>query len=155
MSNSLWSHELQHTRLPSSTISQSWFKFMFTESWVMPSNYLTLCHPLLLLPSIFPSIRVFFSEAALCSRWPKSWSFSFSISSPNEYSVLIPLGLTGMISLLSKVLSRVFPSTIIWKHQFFELSLLYGPTLTSIYDYWKNHSFDCMDLCQKSDVSAF
>ena len=155
MLNSLWPHELQHTRLLSSTISQSWLKFMSTESWVMPSNYLTLCHPLLLLLWIFPSIRVFFSESALCSRCTNSWSFSFSISSSNEYSLLTPLGLTGMISLLSKGLSRVFSSTIIWKYQFFELSLLYGPTLTSIYDYWKNHSFDCTDLCQQSGISAF
>ena len=60
----------------------------FIES-VMPSNYLILCHPVLLLPSIFPSIRVFFKESVLCIRWPKCWSFSFSISPSNEYSELI------------------------------------------------------------------
>ena len=71
-----------------STISQSVLKLMSTEL-MMPSNYLTLCHPLLLLPSIFPSIRVFYSESALCIRWPKYWSFSFSISPSSEYSRLI------------------------------------------------------------------
>ena len=80
---------------------------------VMPSNHLILCRPLLLLPSIFPSIRVFSNESVLRIRWPKYWSFSFSISSSSEYSGLIPLGLTGLISL---GLSRVFS---IWKHQFF------------------------------------
>ena len=85
----------------------------------MPSNHLILCHPLLLLPSIFPSIRVFSNELALSTRWPKNWSFSFSISPSNEYSALISFELTGLISLLSKRLSRVFSSTTIQKHQFF------------------------------------
>ena len=70
------------------TISQSLLKLMCIES-VMPSNHLILCHPLLLLPSIFPRIRVFSNESALCIRWPKYWSFSFSISPSNEYSGLI------------------------------------------------------------------
>ena len=72
----------------SSTISLSWLKFMPIEL-VMPSNHLILCHPLLLLPSIFPSIRVFSNESALCIRWPKYWSFTFTISPSNEYSGLI------------------------------------------------------------------
>ena len=72
----------------SSTISLSWLKFMPIEL-VMPSNHLILCHPLLLLPSIFPSIRVFSNESALCIRWPKYWSFTFTISPSNEYSELI------------------------------------------------------------------
>ena len=76
-----------HTFL-SSTISQSFLKFISTEL-VMLSNYLFLCHPLLLLPSIFPSIRVFSSESALCIRWPRYWNFSFSTSPSNEYSGLI------------------------------------------------------------------
>ena len=77
-----------HQASLSITSSQSLLKFMFIES-VMPSNYLILCHPLLLLPSIFPSIRVFSSELVLCIRWPKYWSFSFSISPSNEHSGLI------------------------------------------------------------------
>ena len=72
-----------------------------------------LCFPFLFLSSIFPSIRVFSNESALCIRWPKYWSFSFSISPSNEYS-----GLTGLISLRSKELSRLFFSTTIWKHHF-------------------------------------
>ena len=101
----------------SSTISQSLLKFMSTESVIL-FNHLILCHPLLLLPSIFPSIRVFFNESALCIGWPKYWSFSFSISPSNEYSGLISLGWTGWITLQSKGLSTVF-STTIQKHQFF------------------------------------
>ena len=73
----------------------------------MPSNHLTLCCPLLLLPSIFPSIMVFSNESAVCIRWPKYWSFRFSISPSNKYSGLISFRLTGLISLLSKGLSRV------------------------------------------------
>ena len=100
------------TPVSPSVISQSLLKLMSIES-VMPSNHLILCHPLLLLPSIFPSIRVFSKELALHISWPNYWSFSYSISSSNEYSGLISLGLTGLISLLSKGLSRVFSSTTI------------------------------------------
>ena len=80
---------LQHTRLPSLSFTVSWslLKFMSIES-VMPSNHLILCHPLLILPSVFPSIRAFSSELALCIRWPKYYSFSFRISPSNEYSWL-------------------------------------------------------------------
>ena len=81
---------------------------------MMPSSHLILCRPLLLPPSIFPSIRVFSSELALHIRWPKYWSFSIHPS--NEDSGLIPLGWTGWISLQSKGLSRVFSSTTIEKH---------------------------------------
>ena len=81
------------------TISQSLLKLTSIES-VMPPNHLILCHPLLLLPSIFSSIRVFSYESACCSRWPKYWSFSLSISPSNDYSGLIPLGLTGLVSML-------------------------------------------------------
>ena len=87
----------------SSMMFQSLLKLMSIES-VMPSNHLILCRPLLLLPSIFPSIRVFSSESVLHIRWPKYWSFSFNISPSNEYSGMISLGLFGLISLLSKAL---------------------------------------------------
>ena len=113
---------------------------------VMPSNHLILCCPLLLLPPIFPSIRIFSNETVLCIRWPKCWSFSFSICPSNEYSGLIPLGWTGLISLQSKGLSRVFSNTTVQSINSSGLSFLYGPTLKSIHDYWKNHSFDYMDL---------
>ena len=88
MSNSLQLHGLQHARILPFIISQSLLKLMAIES-VTPSNYLILCCPLLLLPSIFPSIRVLSNESALLIRWPKYWSFSFSISPANEYSGLI------------------------------------------------------------------
>ena len=138
---------------------------------VMPSNHLILCYPLLLLPSIFPSIRIFSNELALRIRWPKYWSFRISPS--NEYSGLtsfraslvaqlvknlsamqetwldlwvgktqFPLVLTGLISLVSKELSRIFSNTTVQKHQFFSTHFLYSPTLTSTHDYWKDHSFD-------------
>ena len=86
---------------------------------MMPSNHFVLRGPLLLLPSIVPGIRVFSSESVLHIRWPKYWSFSFSISPSNEYSGLISLRLTGLISLQCKGLSRVFSSTTVQKHQFF------------------------------------
>ena len=100
------------------TISWSFLELMSIES-VMPSNHLILCHPLLLLPSVFPSVRIFSNELALCIRYPKYWSFSFSISPSSEYSGLIYLGWTGLISLQSKGLSRVFSSTTVQKRQFF------------------------------------
>ena len=106
------------------SITNSWslFKLMSIES-VMPSNHLILCHPLLLLPSIFPSLKVFSYDPVLHIRWPKCWSFSFSISPSSEYSGLIFLGWTGWISLLSKGLSRVFSNTTVQKHQFFSAQL--------------------------------
>ena len=88
VSNSLRPHELQHARLPWLSVSQSFFKLMSIES-VMPFNHLILCHLLLLLPSIFPNIRVFSSELSLCIRWPKYWVFNFSIGSSSENSGLI------------------------------------------------------------------
>ena len=99
------------------TVSRSLLKLISTES-MMPSNHLILCHPLL-LSSVFPRIRVLSSESALHIRWPKYWSLSFSISPSNEYSMNIPLGLTGLISLLSKELLRVFSRITDWNNQFF------------------------------------
>ena len=98
--------------------SRGLFKLMSTES-VMPSNHLIFCHPLLLSPSIFPSIRVFSNESVLCIRGPKNWNFSFSISPSNEYSGLISFRMDWCISLQSKGLSRVFSNTTVQKHQFF------------------------------------
>ena len=116
---SLQPHGLQHARPPHPSPSlKSLLKLMPVES-VMPSHHLILCHPFLLLPSIFPSIRVFSSELTLCVKWPKYWSFSFSISHSNEYSGLISLGWTDLISLQSKGLSRVFSNTTVQKHQFY------------------------------------
>ena len=146
-----------HQASLSFTNSWSLRKFTSIES-VMPSNYLVLFHLLFLLPSIFPRIRAFSNESALCIRWPKYWSFSFSISPSDEYSGLISfrmnwldlLAVQGALkSLLQHHISKkkkINPSM---------LSLLYGPAFTSIHDYWRNHSFDNMDLCWQSNVSAF
>ena len=90
---------------------------------VMPSNHLILCHPFLLLPSIFPSIRVFSSESVLYIRWPKYWSFTSAWVLPMNIQDWFPLGWTGWISLLSKGLSRVFSNTTVQKHQFFSTQL--------------------------------
>ena len=104
------------------TNPQGLLKLMSIES-VMPSNHLILCHPLLLQPSIFPSIRVFSNESVLHIRWPKYWSFSFSISPSDEYSGLISFRMAGWISWQSKGLSRVFSNTTVQKHQFFGAQL--------------------------------
>ena len=98
------------TRQASLSITNSWSlsKFMSIES-VVPSNHLILCRPLLLLPSIFPSLRVFSNESALCIRWPKNWSFSFNIGPSSEH--------LGLISLQSKGLWKVFSNTAVQKHQ--------------------------------------
>ena len=111
-----------HQASLSITNPQSLLKLMSIKS-VMPSNHLILCRLFLFLPSIFPSIRVFSNESVLRMRWPKYWSFSFSISPSNEYSGLIFFRKrTGWISLKSKGLSRVFSNTTVQKHQFLVLS---------------------------------
>ena len=105
------------------TNSRSPPKPMSIES-MMPSNHLNLCCPLLLLPSIFPSIRVFSNESALCIWWPKYWNFSFKISSSKMNTQgWSPLGWTGWIFLQSKGLSRVFSNTTVQKHKFFGTQL--------------------------------
>ena len=123
------------------TNSQSLPKLLSIES-VIPSNHLIHCHPLLLLPSIFPGIRVF-----LMSQFFSSGGQSIGVSAlasvlPKNIQDWSPLGWTGWISLQSKGLSRVFSNTTVQKHQFSALSFLYSPILTSIHDHWKNHSFD-------------
>ena len=102
------------------TNSRSSPRLTFIES-VMPSSHLILCHPLLLLPPILPSIRVFSNESTLCMRWPKYWSFSFSIIPSKEIPGLIFR--MDWISLQSKGLSRVFSNTTVQKHQFFRSQL--------------------------------
>ena len=121
-------------------VSQSLLKLMSIEL-VMPSNHLILCRPLLLLPSIFPSIRLFSSESALHIRWPEYWSFSFSVSPSNEYSGLISFRIDWFGSPCSPRDSQEFSSTTVRRHQFFD-----GSALISIHDYWRNHSSDYTDL---------
>ena len=119
------------------TNSQSLLKLMSIESMMPCNNHLILCRPLFLLPSVFPSIRVFSKESLLHIRWPKYWSLSFGISSANEYSGLISfrmdcLDLFAVQDTLKSLL----------QYHSSALSFLYSPTLTSIHDPWKNHSFD-------------
>ena len=130
-----------HQATLSLTNSQSLLKLMSIEL-VMPSNHLFLCHPLLLLPSIFPSIRVFSNETVLRIRWPKYWSFNFSISPSNEYPGLVSFR-TDWFHLLA-VQGTLVSSSIPWFKIINSsvLSFLYGPTLTSIHDHWKNHSLN-------------
>ena len=154
MSNSLQPHELQHASL---SITNSWSLLKVTpfES-VMPSSHLILCRPLLLLPPTTPSIRVFSSESALSVRWPKYWSFIFSISPCNEHPGLISfrmdwLDILAVQGTLKSLLQHHSSKASI----FWVLSFLHSSTLTSIHDHWKKHSLDKTDLCWQSDVSAF
>ena len=113
---------------------------------VMPANHLILCCPLLLLPSVFPSIRIFSNESALCIRQPKYWSFSFNITPSNDPGLisfrmdwLDLLAVQGALkSLLQHHSSK---ASLLW------CSVFLSPTLSSIHDHWKNHSLDQMDLC--------
>ena len=119
------------------SITNSWSLLKLMSIGVIPSNHLILCHPLLLQPSIFPSIRVFSDESVFCMRWPKYWCFSFSISPSNEYSGLISfrmdrLDLLAVPETLKSLLQHCSSKASILQHSF-----LYSPTLTSIHDYWK------------------
>ena len=140
VSDSLWPHGLQHIRLPCP--SPSLLKLMSIES-VMPSNHLMLCHPLLLLPSIPPSIRVFSNESALSIRWPKYWSCSFSISPSNEYSGLISFRMDWFDLLANpRDSQKSSPTPQFQSINSSALSFLHSPTLTSIHDQRKNQSLD-------------
>ena len=130
-------------RQASLSITNSWslLKLMSIDL-VMPSNHLSLCYPLLLPPSIFTSIRVFSNESALLVRWPKYWSFSFSVSPSNEYSGLISfrmdwLDLRAVRGTLKSLLQHHSSKASILLH-----SAFFIVQLTSIHDYWKNHSLN-------------
>ena len=136
------------------TISQSLLTLMSTES-VMPSNHFILCPPLL-LPSIFPSFRVFSNESALHIRWPTYWNFSFSISPSNEYSGWVSFRMDWLDFLADQGTLKSFLQHHSSKASILQCSFFfYCPALTSLHDYWKNHSFDYTDLCKQSDVSVF
>ena len=154
MFDSLWSPELQHQASLSIIISPSLLKLMSTES-VMPSNHLILCWPLFLLPLNFPRIGVSSNESAFHIRWPKYWSLTFSISSSNQYSGLISFRIDWFDLLAVQGTLKSSPASQFKNINSLVLSLLYGPTLTSIHNYQKSHSFDYRDLCWQSDVSAF
>ena len=132
------------------TIPWSFLELMSIEL-VVPPNHLILCHPLRLLPSIFPSIRVFPVNQLFTSGQSIGASALASVL-PMNIQDWFPL---GWLSLLSKELSRVFSRTFLMCINSLALSHLYGPALPSIHDYWKNHSFDYTDLCQQNNVSAF
>ena len=122
------------------TSSRSLLKLVFKS--MTPSNHLIFCHPLLLQPSIFPSIRVFSNASALRIRWPKYWSFTFSISPSNEYSGLISfrmdwLDLLAVQWTLESLLQYRNSKALV-----LQCSAFFMVQLTSIHDYWKNHSFD-------------
>ena len=123
------------------TNSQGLLKLMSIES-MMTSNHLILCHPLLLPPSIIPSIRVFSNESVLCIRWPKYWSFSFSISPSNKYSGLISFRMDWLDLLAVQEIQESSLTPQFTSISSSALSFLYVPTLTSINDHWKNQSFD-------------
>ena len=134
MSNSVTPWTAAYQASLSFTISWSLLKFMSIES-VMPSNNLILCCPLLFLPSIFPNIRVFSNESALCIRWPKYWSFSFSISPSNEYSRLTFFRIDWFDLCSPRDSRESSPATQFKSINALVLSLLYGSTLTSVHDY--------------------
>ena len=127
---------IAHQASLSNTNSKSLFKFMCIKL-VMPSNHLILCRPLLLLPPIYPSIRVFSSESVLCIRWPKYWSFSFSISPSNEYSRLISF-MMDWLDLLA--VQGTLKSLL--QHHSSKASILQCSAFFRVHDHWKNHSLD-------------
>ena len=152
MSNSWRPHGLQHAK--SFTVSGSLLRLMSVESVIL-SNHLILWRPLVLLPSVFPSIRVSSSVSALCIRWPKYWNTASASVLPVNIQGWFSLRLTSLVSLQSKGLLRVFSSTTIWKHRFFiaQSSLWSNSHIHT----WllEDHSFDYVNLCQQSDVFAF
>ena len=122
MSNFLQPHESQHARPPCPSNTRSLLKLMSIKS-VMPASHLMLCHPLLLLPPIPPSIRAFSNGSTLRMRWPKYWSCSFSISPSNEHPGLISFRMDWLDSLQSKGRSRVCSNITVQKHRFFSTQL--------------------------------
>ena len=154
MSCSLWFHELQHARLPCPSLSPGVCSNSYPLSQQCHLTILSSVVPFSSCPQTLPASESF----------PMTWRFESGVQSigasalasvlPENIQGWFPLGLTGVISLLSKGLSRVFSSTSL-KASILRTSLLYSPTFTSIPDYWKNHSFDYTDLCRQSNVSAF
>ena len=130
---------------------------------VMSFNHLVLCHPLFLMPSIFPGIRVFSNESVLCIRWPKFWSFNFSISPSREYSGLIYFRMDWFDLLVvqgtfkSLLQYHSSKASILWCSAFFMERKVFGweSTVTFTHDYSKNHNFGLMELCWQSNVSVF
>ena len=121
-----------------------------------PSNHLILCCPLDLLSPIHPSIMVFSNKSTLCMRWPKYWSFSFSISPSSDHPGLISFRMDWLdLLVVQGTLKRLLQNRSSKNINFGLLSFLHSPILTSTHDHWKIHSLDQMDLCCQSNVSAF
>ena len=152
MSDSLWPMDCSTPGCPVLRCLSDLLKLMSTEL-MMPTSHLIFCCPLLLLRSIFPSIRVFSNESVLHNRWPNYWSFSFSISPSDEYLGLISFrirwfDLLAVQKTLKSLLQHLnSKASILWRSAFFMVQLSH--------DYWKNHSFDYTDLCQQSNISIF
>ena len=145
VSNSLWPHGRQHARLHCPSQPPGVCSGLRPLSrWCHPT--VSSCHPLLLLPSIFPSIRVFSDQSALRIRWPMYWSISLRFSPSSEYLGLISFRMDWLdwSPYCPRDSQESSPTPQFKSISFPVLSLLYGPTLTSIHDYWKNHSFDYM-----------
>ena len=152
MSNSFWPHGLQHARFPYLTPILGTCSNSFPLSqWCHP----TISFSVILFSSCLQSFPASGSKSFLCIRWPKDWRFSFNISPSNECSGLISFRIDRLDLLAVQGTLKSPPTPQFKSINSSALSLLYYPTLTSIYDYWKNHSFDYKDLCQQSDVSAF
>ena len=136
----MWPHELQHARIHDVfhyLLELTQTHVHWVGNAIQPSHSLSPPSP---LHSIFPNISGICKESTLHIRWPKYWSLSFSISPSSEYSGRIPLELTGLISLLCRGLSKVFFSTTIKITNYSSLSFLYYLTVTSVFNYWKDHS---------------
>ena len=154
VSNSLWPHEIQHARLPCSPSPEVCSNPCPLSWWCHP----TISSSVILLsscPQSFPASKSFPVSCLFVSGSQNIGASSSTSVLPMNIQDWFPLGLTGLISLLSKGLSRVFSSTTVQKHQFFGPQPSYGPTLISVHDSWKNHSFDYPDICWQSDISAF
>ena len=132
-----WGNRLQHSRLSCPSTPRA---IQTHVQLVMPSNHLILCCPLLLLPSIFPRIRVFLNESVLSIRWPKYWTFSFSISPANEYSGLISFMIDwlDLLAVQGTDSQESSPTPQFKSISSSAFSFFYSPTLTSIHDHWKN-----------------
>ena len=146
VSDSLRPYELQHTRLPCPSLSPRVSHSHPPSQWCIPSNHFIFCCSLSLLPSIFPSIRVFSNESALHIRWPNYWSFSFNINLSNEYSGLISFRIDWFDLLAVQGTCKSSPTPQFKSINSSVLSFLYGLTLTSIHDYWTR-------FCQHSLLS--
>ena len=142
MSDSLRPHELQHTRPPCPSPTPKIYSNSCPLELVMPSNHLILCRPLLLLPSILPSIRVFSNESTLHIRWPKYWSFSFNISPSNEHPGLMSFRMDWLDLLAVQGTLKSLLQHHSSKASILRWSAFFIAQLTSIHDHWKNHSLD-------------